>query len=606
MALDPDQYQVAAGKQKDLVQLQPECPDFREIIQYLQHRKLPDDGKNRDRIVSEAKHYDLVDGILVHLFQRRCKRQPVEFRYITQVALPKVLRQEALKQYHDSIAGGGHLGIEKVRTALMQRYYWPHMHQDIVDYVRSCIRCQQSKRDCNPAKPPLTSLPRRNRFECWQIDILGPLHKSPEGYEYILLCIEAQSRWPEAIPLKTQNAQEVATALFNNVISRYGAPSVLFSDRGRNFMSNLIGALCEIFEISRHHTSSYHPNTNGLVERQNSVIAQCLRAYCAKDQTKWPSFLPGIMMSFRKAVSAHSTEYSPFHLMFGEVMRLPFDIELQPKDNLGRDAKQYLEDFMVNLKMSHQIARQNDEYHQQLNKQRHDKSIKLPDFRVGDKVMMTVHQVPKGQSAKLYDKATGPYRIMELGPNYTYKLRRCSDNKVHQSLISAIHLKHFYDPNVYRGQPAGRQPQPVPVQPQPVPVQPQPGLGQPAPVQPQPVPVHPQSVPVQPQPAPGQPAPVQVQPVPGQQPVRVRPPPVPAQPAAAGTSKTRKSNKTYIIKATPFAKFQNGRRLIRVVWEDDTRTWEPDESFDPPTLEQLNKVFTKTGERRKTHFKRKS
>ena len=82
VALDPDQYQVASAKQKDLFQLQSECPDFREIIQYLQHKKLPEDGKHRDRVISEAKHYDMVDGILVHLFQRRCKRQPVELRYI--------------------------------------------------------------------------------------------------------------------------------------------------------------------------------------------------------------------------------------------------------------------------------------------------------------------------------------------------------------------------------------------------------------------------------------------------------------------------------------------------------------------------------------------
>ena len=432
------------------------------------------------------------------------------------------------------------------------------MHQDIVDYVRSCIRCQQSKRDCNPAKPPLTSLPRRNRFECWQIDILGPLHKSPEGYEYILLCIDAHSRWPETIPLKTQNATEVATALFKNVISRFGAPSVLFSDRGRNFMSNLIGALCKILEISRHHTSSYHPNTNGLVERQNSVIAQCLGANCAKDQEKWPSFLPGIMMSFRKAVSAHSTEYSPFHLMFGEEMRLPFDIELQPKDNLGRDAKQYLEDFMANLKMSHQIARENDEYHQQLNKQRHDRHTKLPNFKVGDQVMMTIHQFPKSQSAKLYDKAQGPYRIIALGPNYTYKLRRCSDNKVHQSLISAIHLKHFYDPKVYRDQPPPGQPQPPPGQPQP----------------------------------------------PCQQPPTKHKPATSKHCPASGPAKTKASNKLYTIKATPFAKFQNGKRLIRVIWEDGTRTWEPVQSFDPTTLEHLNRIFNKTGQRRKTYFKK--
>ncbi|KAK3105624.1 hypothetical protein FSP39_002098 [Pinctada imbricata] len=718
VALDPGQYDILPGKQKDLFQLQKECPDFHEIIQYLQDQKLPDDGKRRDKIIAESKHYGIVDGILVHFYQRRCKRQPTEFRYIKQVAMPKVLRQEALKQYHDSIAGGGHLGIEKVSTAMVQMYHWPHMHQDIVNYVRSCIRCQQAKRDSNPARPPLTPLPRRDRFDCWQIDILGPIHKSPEGYEYILLCIEAHSRWPEAIPLKTQSATEVATALFANIISRYGAPSILFSDRGRNFMSNLIGALCEIFEISRHHTSSYHPNTNGLVERQNSVIAQCLRTYCAKDQGKWPSFLPGIMMSFRKAISAHSTEYSPFYLMFGEEMRLPFDADLLPKDTLGRDAKQYLEHFLSNLKIAHVIAKKNDEYNQQRNKQYHDKHIRIPDFRIGEKVMMAIHQIPKGQSAKLYDKAMGPYVIIDCGPNYTYKLKRCSDNKVHPNLINAIHLKRYYEPNTQRQNigpsstspvpgplttspvpgpsstspvpgpsttspvpgpsstspvpgplttspvpgpsttspvpgpsttspvpgPSSTSPVPGPLTTSPVPgpstTSPVPGPSSTSPV-PGPLTTSPVPGPLTTSPVPGPsstspvpgpsstspvPGPLTTSPVPGPSttspvpgpsstspvpgPSSTSPVPGPSTTSTSskdsGSSSSLPGNKTFHIKELSGAKFKSGKRLIRVVWEDNSKTWEPDESFDPDVLDIINKIFTQKGTRRKTYFVRKT
>ena len=71
-----------------------------------------------------------------------------------------------------------------------------------------------------------------------------------------------------------------------------------------------------------------------------------LRAYFSIDQQKWPKFLSGIMMSFRKAVSFHSTEYAPFHWMFGEDMRISFDADLILKDNLGRNTKQYLEDLL--------------------------------------------------------------------------------------------------------------------------------------------------------------------------------------------------------------------------------------------------------------------
>ncbi|CAC5362075.1 Transposon Ty3-I Gag-Pol polyprotein,Transposon Ty3-G Gag-Pol polyprotein [Mytilus coruscus] len=83
-------------------------------------------------------------------------------------------------------------------------------------------------------------------------------------------------------------------------------------DLGRNFVSNLVNALCEMLNITRHYTSSYHPQTNGLVERTNSTLIQAVRAYSDKDQNNWPNKLPGILMAFRNSPSTQSTEYSPF------------------------------------------------------------------------------------------------------------------------------------------------------------------------------------------------------------------------------------------------------------------------------------------------------
>lgn len=299
---------------------------------------MPEDEKQRTLVVAEAKHYSLEEGKLYHWFQRRCKNPEDGMKMIRQLALPQVLRKDALLSYRDSLAGGGHLGIEKVRTALYQKYYWPRMYHDIVEYVRSCARCQKAKRDYHPSNPPMAPLPLVDRFERWHIDILGPLNKTKEGYEYILMCVDSCTKWVEGFPMKTQTAQETARVLFREIFARYGAPKVLFSDRGRNFMSKLVIALCEIFEITQHHTSSYHPQTNGLVERYNSTIAQSLRSYCGKNQDNWPDLIPCVLMAFRKSPSLHSTEFSPFYLLFGEEIRLPFDAALEPLDSLSADA----------------------------------------------------------------------------------------------------------------------------------------------------------------------------------------------------------------------------------------------------------------------------
>lgn len=133
----------------------------------------------------------------------------------------------------------------------------------------------------------------------------------------------------------------------------------MLSDRGAAFMSKLVSALSEIFHVKRHYTSSYHPQTNSTVERQNSTLAQCLRAYCSKDHNNWPKLLPGIMMAFRMSPATESTEYSPYYLLFGKEMNLPFDVDVQPKDNMGKETKEHIQEVIEKLKIAKEIATDN-------------------------------------------------------------------------------------------------------------------------------------------------------------------------------------------------------------------------------------------------------
>ena len=61
-------------------------------------------------------------------------------------------------------------------------------------------------------------------------------------------------------------------------------------------------------------------------------------------------------MAFRMSPSLHSTEFSPFYLLFGEEMRLPFDAALESLDALSADAKMFLKEFLERLKISREIA----------------------------------------------------------------------------------------------------------------------------------------------------------------------------------------------------------------------------------------------------------
>ena len=190
-----------------LVDMQKNDPEFKHIYKYLSTNQLPEDEVQVKIVSVEKEHYDIVDDVLIHRYEFRGKKKPIEERTLIQIALPKALRLKAMKDFHDH---NGHFGIKKTYAAIQLKYYWPKMFQEISDFVRSCEICQRVKRHAHPNTYPLNPLPVAGVFERLHLDIIGPLHKTSSGNEYILVCVDSFSRWVEAFPLKNQTASEMA------------------------------------------------------------------------------------------------------------------------------------------------------------------------------------------------------------------------------------------------------------------------------------------------------------------------------------------------------------------------------------------------------------
>ena len=55
------------------------------------------------------------------------------------------------------------------------------------------------------------------------------------------------------------------------LVARLGVPDIITSDRGAHFTWGLWRAICSTLNISYQQTTSYHPQSNLLVERSNSA-----------------------------------------------------------------------------------------------------------------------------------------------------------------------------------------------------------------------------------------------------------------------------------------------------------------------------------------------
>lgn len=82
--------------------------------------------------------------------------------------------------------------------------------------------------------------------------------------------VDRYSRWPEVVPMMDITADTVATDFFNRWIARFGFPIAITSDQGTQFESALFQALVKLVDAENNRTTSYHPQSNGIVERMHT------------------------------------------------------------------------------------------------------------------------------------------------------------------------------------------------------------------------------------------------------------------------------------------------------------------------------------------------
>ncbi|KAE9523073.1 hypothetical protein AGLY_016527 [Aphis glycines] len=56
------------------------------------------------------------------------------------LVIPKTLINDILKSYHDSPTGG-HTGISRTIHKIQNKYYWPSLHKDTTNFIKSCDEC---------------------------------------------------------------------------------------------------------------------------------------------------------------------------------------------------------------------------------------------------------------------------------------------------------------------------------------------------------------------------------------------------------------------------------------------------------------------------------
>ena len=237
----------------------------------------------------------------------------------------------------DTLHQLAHSGPKATVKLISARFFWPNMRRVITTWTHSCVSCQKSKVHTHIRAPLGTFSTPDARFSHIHIDLVGPWPVS-QGFTYLLTCIDRFTPWPEAIPLKYVSAESVALALISGWITRYGLPTTITTDCGRQFESHLFHELSRILGFNRIRTTSYHPASNGMIERFRRQLKAALRSY--PDKQWWSEYVPVVLLGCRAAIK-EDLGYSPAELVYGVPLSLPGQM-LNPIDLTGTDLALYI------------------------------------------------------------------------------------------------------------------------------------------------------------------------------------------------------------------------------------------------------------------------
>ena len=239
----------------------------------------------------------------------------------------------------------------------------------------------------------------------------------------------------------------VAQFLYEDIICRHGIPKELTSDRGSEFVNDLIHVMLTKYEIKHIRTTAYHPQGNGQTERTNKTMKDILSKMIDQYDVTWDQFVPSALFA-QRTLKQESTHFSPFEILQGRKPRINLIEDVQEEGS--EDSWEYLvwrhvqKDITRLLQIKEQAASfiKRSQGHQKIQADKRSKEDSHP-LHIGDKVLLYRNLVETTWSAKLEPKWDGPYYIQDI-KGTSIRLRHPSGS-IFPTLIHKSRLKKCQD-----------------------------------------------------------------------------------------------------------------------------------------------------------------
>ncbi|MCO5606090.1 hypothetical protein L7F22_060277 [Adiantum nelumboides] len=276
---------------------------------------------------------------------------------------------------------------------------------------------------------------------------MGPLLRTVNGKLYILVAIDYMTRWVEAQSIAKVNEKTVSKFVYTHICCRFGTPLEIVSDNGLGSRRGLLTEVCEELKISHRHSTPYYPQSNGLVEKANGIIAGIIRKMVESKPKHWDNFLDGAIWAYRTTYR-DATQFTPFHLVYGQEALQPIELNIPTIKLTGRQEQNNDEawiDRLLNLvelewkreAAYHCYEKKTLQLKDKLNERIKDKEIKEKSL-----VLRYNNALDNRFDAKFERKWEGPFIVKKTFTGGYYQLMDLN-GKEHPRKVNGYRLKPY-------------------------------------------------------------------------------------------------------------------------------------------------------------------
>ena len=179
--------------------------------------------------------------------------------YKKRVVVPQTIRNQLLKEFHDSKMVG-HSGVSRTFKRLAQQFYWPSMYQFVQEYITQCEVYQKTK--TKTLAPVGLLQPFPIPFQVWDDITLDFVEGLPSSHDKdsILVVVDRLNKYDHFVALSHPFSTKIVAEHFvKHIIKLHGMPKSIISDCDPAFISKFWQEFFSMSSIKLKLRSIYHP-----------------------------------------------------------------------------------------------------------------------------------------------------------------------------------------------------------------------------------------------------------------------------------------------------------------------------------------------------------